>query len=296
MCMENGLKRLKIPKLDDYDSNAARRLHNILKIDMLHEDVTDRIADLERNVDGAQRNLSALREMSVIVRDSLLARLNDQIQLTTDSVGKVFASTEKTSSSTQIMQSILAGLLAYATIDHIIGHFSIAESAEWAVSIGLINQVWFPALIIVMACLLWLAIGYIWVHRTYLWTKVANLGGITVQMRCNIPISTKALRFWLNDKDVTEEIEVFDARGDIKTISWRERNNNLKKWKGSPPYVSLTFDEKAGMLLAINLNSPAVFRTWRKGTDVMTPELLRQLLMQDLDGMGIIVHHRVNKE
>ena len=115
-------------------------------------------------------------------------------------------------------------------------------------------------------------------------------------MRCNIPISTKALRFWLNDKDVTEEIEVFDARGDIKTISWRERNNNLKKWKGSPPYVSLTFDEKAGMLLAINLNSPAVFRTWRKGTDVMTPELLRQLLMQDLDGMGIIVHHRVNKE
>ena len=233
--------------------------------------------------------------MSVIVRDSLLARLNDQIQLTTDSVGKVYASSEKTSSSTQIMQTILAGLLAYSTIDHVIGQYSIAESADWAISMGLINQVWFPIVIFISAILLWLAFSYLWVYRTYVWRKVANLGGITVQMRCNIPISTKALRFWLNDKDVTEEIEVFDARGDIKTISWKERNNDLRKWKGSPPHVSLTFDEKAGMLLAINLNSPAVFRTWRKGTDVMTPELLRQLLMQDLDSMGIIVHHRVNK-
>ncbi|MEC7163799.1 MAG: hypothetical protein VXW20_06025, partial [Pseudomonadota bacterium] len=50
--------------------------------------------------------------------------------------------------------------------------------------------------------------------------------------------------------------EVFDARGDIKTISWQETNANLNKWKGSPPHVSLTFDEKAGMLLAISLNAP----------------------------------------
>ena len=111
---------MKIPKLEDCGSNASQRLHKILNIEILHEDVADRIADLERNVDGAQRNLSALREMSVIVRDSLLARLNDQIQLTTNSVGKVYASTEKTSSSSQIIQTILAGLLAYATIDHII--------------------------------------------------------------------------------------------------------------------------------------------------------------------------------
>ena len=290
LCMENGLKRLKIPKSEDCGSNASQRLHKILKIETLHEDVADRIADLERNVDGAQRNLSALREMSVIVRDSLLARLNDQIQLTTNSVGKVYASTEKTSSSSQIIQTILAGLLAYATIDHIIGHFSIVESADWAISLGLVNEIWFPIVVVAIALLLWLLFGYAWVHRTYLWSQVSNLGGITVQMRCNIPISIRALRFWLVDKNVVEETEVFDARGDIKTISWQETNANLNKWKGSPPHVSLTFDEKAGMLLSITLNAPAVYRTWRKGSDVMTPELLRQLLMQDLDGMGIIVH------
>ena len=78
-------------------------------------------------------------------------------------------------------------------------------------------------------------------------------------MRCNIPISM-CLRFWLVDKNVVEETEVFDARGDIKTISWQETNANLNKWKGSPPHVSLTFDEKAGMLLSINLNAPAIER------------------------------------
>ena len=136
-----------------------------------------------------------------------------------------------------------------------------------------------------------------WVTRTYRWQQSANLGGINVRMGCNIPISVKSLKFWLKDKDVIEEIEEFDRRGDIKTLVWQERNNaiGMKKWLGSPPRISLRYDQKAGILLNITMHAPEAFRSWRRGSDMMTSELLRQTLMTDLDSMSVILHDRLGK-
>nr|ADD95729.1 hypothetical protein [uncultured organism MedDCM-OCT-S04-C188] len=117
---------------------TGEKLYKLLKVQILFEDVKDRIEDLDRNVDGAQRNLAALREMSAVVRDSLLVRINDQLMVTTKRVDRVFLSNEKSSTSLSILQYMVAGIVAFAVLDRLIGQWSIADT----VLEGIADQVW----------------------------------------------------------------------------------------------------------------------------------------------------------
>jgi hypothetical protein len=289
-CMANGLKKIKMPDMESNTSKAALKLFDLLNVQMLFEDVKDRVEDLDRNVDGAQRNLRALREMSAVVRDSLLVRLNDQIMITTKRVDRLYKSAERTSTSMNIIQYICAGMLAFATLDRL-----NLDGASWAA--GLNDQVWWGPVVLAASLIGWMLASR-WVIKTYKWQQTANLGGINVRMGCNIPISIKSLKFWLKDKDIIEEVEEFDRRGDIMTLKWQERHTavGMKKWLGSPPSISLRFDQKAGILLNITMHSPEAFRNWRRGGDMMTSELLRQTLMADLDTMSVILHDRLGKK
>jgi hypothetical protein len=289
LCMGNGIKRFQVPIPE---GATGEKLYKLLKVQTLFEDVQDRIEDLDRNVDGAQRNLAALREMSAVVRDSLLVRINDQLMVTTKRVDRVFVSNEKSSTSLSILQYMVAGIVAFAVLDRLVGQWSIADT----VLEGIADQMWWSPVFFSLSIVSWIAASF-WVVRTYVWKAKANLGGINVRMGCNIPISVKSLRFWLKEKNISEEVEEFDRRGDIKTLHWVEKKSadNMKKWLGSPPSIYLRFDEKAGILLNIDMTAPEVFRNWRQGNDQMTAEKLRQRLMADLDHMGIILHDKIKK-
>ena len=187
---------------------------------------------------------------------------------------------------------MVAGIVAFAVLDRLVGQWSIADT----VLEGIADQMWWSPVFFSLSIVSWIAASF-WVVRTYVWKAKANLGGINVRMGCNIPISVKSLRFWLKEKNISEEVEEFDRRGDIKTLHWVEKKSadNMKKWLGSPPSIYLRFDEKAGILLNIDMTAPEVFRNWRQGNDQMTAEKLRQRLMADLDHMGIILHDKIKK-
>ena len=270
-----------VPEIDDGQvrDKPASRLRRLIGVDELFEDLKSRVNDLDRSVDGALQELSGLREMSAVVRDSLLVRVTEQQQLTQGNIRAVYNSTEKSSTSLEIAQLLLVGLVSFATLDRIVGQWSIFDAA-WAASTIKAGML-LPGTWLALSLLVWVA-GTWWARRSYSWRSTKTSGGIRVQMRCSIPISISALRFYLRDKEVSDEVEEYDARGDVKTVTWQERFENRAYWRGSPPVISMQFDEKAGLLRSIQLNAPEAYRNWRKGDDMLTPEVLREIFLEEL--------------
>eukprot|EP00003_Mantamonas_plastica_P000579 TRINITY_DN1046_c0_g3_i2.p1 TRINITY_DN1046_c0_g3~~TRINITY_DN1046_c0_g3_i2.p1 ORF type:complete len:253 (-),score=82.22 TRINITY_DN1046_c0_g3_i2:549-1307(-) len=120
----------KVPSMSN--GNAVEtRLRDIFDLETRNKDLCRRIADLNKNLDGAQHELANLQDLSDVITANENFRAQEALQTNTKNLEDVFRSNERASSSLEILQVILAGSLAFDLLDRLTGEWSVVET-PWA--------------------------------------------------------------------------------------------------------------------------------------------------------------------
>ena len=227
-------------------TTSGRRLFEILNIEASLHRLVRRVVDMRKNVDGAEGEVSALRNQADVVSEASEYRVAESVRTNTKNLEDLFRANERASASLEIMQVVLAGSLAFDIIDrsHTL-YLSIGPDLGWA------ND-WFepvyntPFAIFLINMAFWAALG------TYLMRLMRKIGDeaggvLSIRYRINQRVNLEAMvRYLQNRKPDVEDTES-DARSLIKKFSWSE--TDTKQWKGEPPKIEVHVDMRYGFLL-----------------------------------------------
>eukprot|EP00004_Rigifila_ramosa_P001937 TRINITY_DN11949_c0_g1_i1.p1 TRINITY_DN11949_c0_g1~~TRINITY_DN11949_c0_g1_i1.p1 ORF type:complete len:646 (-),score=157.07 TRINITY_DN11949_c0_g1_i1:101-1819(-) len=242
--------------------DACVKLCELLDLQTLKQNLQRRTQDMAKNIEGARHTLNGLREMTDVISETQMFKVQEALQANTKNLEDVFRSNERASSSLEVMQVILSGTLAFDILDRLVGEWSVADT-EWAASWiiePLIKQR--PGLWFLVNMMLWglIALGLISLMRHL--TASAH-GVLTLRYKVNCQINLENLRLFLETKVIDEED--FD-RADgtlIHKLSWTEREEEEESdgagvsagvWGGSPPRVEILVDEQNSFLLRIYMH------------------------------------------
>lgn len=109
---------------------SGRALFERLQIADLAGQLSRRVLDLRKNMDGARHELEVLREMSNIVSETKMFKMTEGVQINTRALCALQEANERASASLEIMQVVLAGSLAFDIMDRVTGEWSVMD-AVW---------------------------------------------------------------------------------------------------------------------------------------------------------------------
>lgn len=273
--LEESLELLVVPARPA--DPAGSKLHDLLRVGPGNDDLRRRVRDLRKNVEGSRHELDGLREMTDVISETQMFRLQEEMQANSKNLESVFRSNERASSSLEVLQVILSGTLAFEVLDRITGEWSVVETwwgKKWIVD-PIINKpfVWFG-----MNLLLWGVIAFALIRfMRYLTSRSA--GVLTVRFTANSKVDMKALELYLSQKHLEEEDVDTDAKMQTRKISWQE--SDVERWAGAPPKVEILYDEKHAFLLK-------VFMQVDKNGPHLDKEKLRARFLDELKSARVI--------
>ena len=253
---------------------AAARLSKVLRNRELLKRLQRRVRELAKVVEGAGREVDAVREIVDVVASSAAERSHAQMQATTRNLEGLFRANERTSTSLEIMQVVLAGTLAFDVLDRLSGQYlGVAPDISWA------YDVFLPVLNIPGA---WLAINLsVWAFLAVCllafmrYVAFMNTAVASMRLRLNRRIDLEALSAWLATKKVFETDADRDEKTEVKKYSWKEPPTAHSPWRGDTPLVEVLIDERFGFLLEIYFQINR--RKARCGVDAVRDVLLNEI-------------------
>merc|ERR1719230_360682 len=185
-------------------------------------DLKERCRDLVKNVHGADHELQGLREMTDVISEAQMFKLQEAMQANTKNLEEVFRSNERASASLELMQVILAGSLAFDILDRLTGEWTVVKQ-EWAKTYFVDPLMVQPGVWFLIAMFLWLCIaaGLIWFMH-YLQDQAQ--GVLSLRLKVNLPIDLDQFHEFLKQKNVEDEEIECDKSTALKKIKWTETN------------------------------------------------------------------------
>lgn len=241
--LQESLEMLVDPEVPP--DEAGRNLYQMLNVPGVLQDLRYRCKDLKKNVAGAGHELQGLREMTDVISEAQMFKLQEAMQANTKNLEEVFRSNERASASLELMQVILAGSLAFDILDRLTGDWTVVKQ-EWAKAYFVDPLMVQPGVWFLIAMFLWLCIaaGLIWFMH-YLQDQAQ--GVLSLRLKINLPIDMENFHSYLKRKNVEDEGIECDQTTALKTIKWTETNS--KMWGGTTPVIEVVIDEKYAFLL-----------------------------------------------
>jgi len=254
-------------------------LGKVLNVSQLHQVLRARVTDLRKNIEGIQHELDGLREMTDVISETTMFRLQESMQANTKSLANVFESSERSSSSLEILQIVLSGTLAFEILDRLTGEWSVMDT-EWGkeyIHDLLIEKpgVWF-----IINLSLWGVIA--WILKSIMAHLAAKSSGVvTVRFKPNMEINVMELRSYLGHKDVGEEEIGIENNQRIKKVSWVDEDLII----GKESKIEISWDEEYGYLLSCCLQV-------NKGKDGVNDNTLKELFLEEFKKHNILKIHQ----
>jgi hypothetical protein len=258
----------------------SNELIKLLAVNAKKKDFLRRVKDLEKNIAGLSHELGTLREMTDVISETQMFKLQEALQSNTKNLEQVFRANERASSSLEILQIILSGTLAFEFLDRLTGGWSVVENTDWGKAYfePMINT---PLLWFMINLLLWAAIGYSLV-RIMNYLGQAATGVLSLRMKVNCRISLEKLREYLATKDVKEEDLEIESIGGARVKKLTYEEDDKEKWLGCPPTIEIQFDEVHEYLLK-------VFMQIDKRAGTLREAAAERIFMQGMRDAGVIV-------
>lgn len=258
---------------------SGRALYERLQISDLAAQLTRRVVDLKKNMEGTRHELDVLREMSNIVSETKNFKLQETVGQNTRLMCALQESNRHAATALHIMQVVLAGGLAFDVLDRFTGGWTVMDAA-WFEAVGdIIKQT--PILWFLVSMFIWICVAYflVWLMRRY---AFRNRGLVSMRIKVYRRIHIDALNKYLASKSTSLEDREYDSYTDVVKISWEERDK--LDWGGDAPKAQLQYDERNGYLLYLTLTYNK--RLAKKGIALRAAEL-KQKIMEELQKAGI---------
>jgi len=277
--MIEALEVIEIPP--EPPEQAGRSLYERLEIAGMRNQLIRRAMDLKKNIAGAQRFLDVLREMSSVVSESKMFRLNESVDLNTKQMCTLQDANERSAQSLVILQTIFGGLLAFQILDRLTGNNWSVSNSSWFSSFYQSAIVNTPLLWFIISFFVWLVTAAI-IYQQYNSTSYIKQGITTIRLKINRKIFVNRIQLFLRSKLHSYEERNYTDANDIVRITYTD---NLKRdWGGAKPTITFEYDERNEYLFTVTVQYNR--REARKAL-VFNAEELRTKIMDELNSMDV---------
>eukprot|EP00903_Cladosiphon_okamuranus_P012290 g11524.t2 len=228
---------------------AGRSLYERLEISGMRSQLLRRSADLKKNVSGSQKYLDVLREMSAVVSENKMFRLNESLELNTKKLCNLNESSAKSAKSLQILLVMFAGMLAFDVLDRLTGDWSVTNT-DWFQGFYAAVIQSTPILWFLVSLLVWALVALL-VWRVFKRMHFRSQGVTTVRWRFHRKVFHDKLQAWMKFKAISLEERNYDISNDLVRITYEERHPG--DWGGFKPKVVVEYDERNHFLMAIEI-------------------------------------------
>lgn len=277
--MLEALEIIEIPP--EPPEQAGRALYERLEIAGMRNQLLRRGVDLKKNIAGAHRFLDVLREMSAVVSESKIFRMNESLDLNTKRLCDLQDANERTAGALVNMQVIFGGILAFNILDRLTGN-------NWTVT----NSSWFASFYtsaVQNTPLLWFLISlFVWVvtvlvfYQVYRGNHYVKQGITTLRLIINRKIFVDKLQQFLRAKVHSLEEHQYEDLNDIVKITYTD--NMKQDWGGSKPVITFEYDERNSYLLSITVRYN---RRQAKKALVLSAEEIREKIISELNVLSV---------
>lgn len=263
---------------------SGRSLYERLQVANMKDQLLRRAADLVKSVAATRRHLQLLSHMVETLRE----RKGFDVGVATRDYSKQLCdlqvNNEKTSKSLEIVQLILAGTLAFTTLDRLTGQWSVVNTT-WMRTIvePLMKNVpflWF------MINLAFFGLFGVLCRRAFRAVTYNAQGVLTLREVVNRKLDMQNLNKYLQRKgaNITCEERVLLDGNEGVLVSWVEPDK--KQWGYFAPTVTLQYDLKTEFLHTIELRYN---RRLAKRNLAFNAEELRDRLREDMSTAQIFL-------
>ena len=274
--LRESLEMLADPMVPE--DEAGRNLYQALNIPGLLKDLKERSKDLKKNVTGASHELQGLRDMTDVISENQMFKLQESMQANTKNLEEVFRANERASASLELMQVILAGTLSFDILDRITGDWTVTDQ-EWAKSAFVEPLMKQPGVWFLISIGLWVVIGTVLIKFMHYLQDQAQ-GVLSIRLKVNLPIDMANLMVYLKRKNIEDEEMESDRTTATKKLAWTETNNRM--WGGTTPRIEIMIDEKYGFLLK-------VFIQYEKKKGNLREAAIRQVFYDSLRNENVLL-------
>lgn len=257
---------------------SGRSLYERLQIADMKDQLVRRAADLVKSVNATRRHLELLSNMVETLRERKSMNINDGCQEYTRQLCDLQVHNEKSSKSLEIIQLVLAGTLAYNTLDRLTGQWSVVNT-PWMQNLAepLMKNtpmIWFAINIALFALFM------VGCRRAFHTVTYNAQGLITLRETINRKLDIQNFNKYLQRKGAnitTEERRVTQDSNEMVSVSWVEPDKKL--WGYFAPRITLHYDLKTHFLHTVELQYN---RRLAKRNLAFNAEELRDRLQEDM--------------
>ena len=268
-----ALEIMEIPP--EPQEQTGRSLFQRLEISGMKSQLLRRSNDVKKNVIAIRRNLVVLQEKVNAAAESRIVQLYEGLEQNTKNSCALQLFNVDTVHSLTILKIIFSGILAFDFLDRITGDWSVIDTVwmESFVETFLKENMllWF-----LVSMVVWVLIAFT-VSKLFFVMNWRTRGMTTVKIKVNKKINIEKVNLFLNRKIKSREERQYEGEKEIVKISYTEPKT--KEWGGSPPAVTIEYDERNKFLLQI------VIKYNRRGVKredlVLTSEKLKEKILND---------------
>ena len=255
--MRLALVGLKVPA--EPPEQSGRSLYERLSLDSLKGQLELRIRDLEKNASGTRHEMEFLQGMGLVVSDNKLHAMTESMSKNTRRLCDLNGTNERTAISMEVMQTLIAGLLAFCIVDRITGEWSVVNT-EWAAFLvePMIKNTPFVWFFFNMIIAIIVGVIVIWLQRR---KQYVASGKIIFRRRVERLVNLKKLKSYIASKSrglIYEECH-FEMGNDIVIASFRDPDR--RDWGGANPVISIEYDARHKYMLFLTVEYP---KRWAK--------------------------------
>lgn len=234
-------------KLTDAADAASQELFDICRLEEATNRLNRRVVDLEKVIAACWNDLESLRQMNHVIGSRRKLQINESIEGTTKNLEDAFRAQARNSTTLEVTQVILSGTLAFDILDRFTGQYLSYTDIRWAVDKVQPYIVNVPAAWFMLNMAMWVCLGggiiYLMRHLAYMGCSVE-----TKRFTLNKPIHVKRWKRFILTRDVESVSQKEESSRRVVKYGWSEPED-VDKWRGSPPKIDITVDERYGYVL-----------------------------------------------
>jgi len=239
--------RISRENLTDAADAASQELFDICRLEEAADRLNRRVVDLEKVISACWNDLESLRQMNQVIGSRRKLQINESIEGTTKNLEDAFRAQARNSTTLEVTQVILSGTLAFDILDRFTGQYLSYTDIRWAVDKVQPYIVNVPAAWFMLNIAMWVCLGggiiYLMRHLAYMGCSVE-----TKRFTLNKPIHVKRWKRFVVTRDVESVSQKEESSQRIVKYGWTEPED-VDKWRGSPPKIDITVDERYGYVL-----------------------------------------------
>ena len=260
---------------------SGRALYARLQIADLAGQLSMRVLDLKKTMEGVRQELAHLRHLANIVFETRKFRVHESVQNNTRQLIVLNETQQLSAATLRMLLLVLSGSLAFEVLDRITGQWTVMDT-DWFQDFAnpMVRNnpiVWF-----FFSMLTWAAVA-IASTRLLGFFYYVSAGVVTMRIRIMKRLLMERFNVYLATKNMVVEDRQYDEKNTVVLYTWEE-TVAAREYGGSAPRITVEYDRFTGHMLAIVI---AYNRRAAKKNQSLTGAEVRNKISEEMSAAGI---------